>query len=87
MFLVLLVEKYIAEHVDYLDQYYEKKQIIFSGRKNPRTGGVVLVNSTDRAFAEEFIKGDPFYIHEVAKYEIIEFLPTKYDPRLASVFE
>lgn len=95
MFLVLLsytkpieeVEKYTAEHVAYIDTYYEKKQIIFSGRKNPRTGGVVLVDGTDRDFVEEFVKGDPFYQQEVAEFEIIEFTATKYDQRLASVFE
>jgi uncharacterized protein YciI len=95
MFLVLLsytkpleeVEKHLIEHVAYLDTYYEKQEIIFSGRKNPRTGGVILFDGNDRTQAEEFVKGDPFYIHEVAEFEIIEFTPTKYNPRFAAILE
>ena len=32
------VEKYLEEHVKFLEKYYEMEKFICSGRKNPRTG-------------------------------------------------
>ena len=92
MFLVLLnykkdiseVENYLEEHIDFLDKYYSTKKFIFSGRKNPRTGGVILMNAKDRDEVIDIISQDPFHREEVAEYEIIEFIPTKFDEDFAS---
>ena len=37
------VEKYLEEHIKFLEKYYEMGKFICSGRKNPRTGGVIFV--------------------------------------------
>lgn len=37
------VEKILDEHVAFLDKYYAPGKFTFSGRSNPRTGGVILV--------------------------------------------
>jgi len=86
MFIVLLtykkpldvVDQYIPQHVAFLNQAYQDKQFIVSGRKNPRTGGVILSNVKNRVELEGIIKQDPFHVHDIADYEIIEFLPSKY---------
>lgn len=41
------VEKYLEEHVAFLDRYYEAGKFICSGRKNPRIGGVILFHAKD----------------------------------------
>ncbi|MGF1794195.1 GTP cyclohydrolase, partial [Photobacterium profundum] len=43
------VEKYLDEHIKYLDNQYELGHFIASGRKVPRVGGVILatVDSVD----------------------------------------
>lgn len=66
-----------------LEKYYQSGNFICSGRKNPRTGGIILLNAKDDAEMKEIISKDPFYINEIAHYEITEFNPTKY----ASDFE
>lgn len=73
------VEKYIEAHVQFLDKYYSEEKFIFSGRKNPRTGGIILVRNVNRDSLQEIIKQDPFYQNEIADYEITEVIPTKYD--------
>lgn len=40
-----------------------------------------------RAKTQNIVKQYPFYVHEVADYEIIEFLPTKYHPDFAAFIE
>lgn len=73
------VEKFIEPHIQFLDKYYADKKFIFSGRKNPRTGGVILVRNVDKETLADIIKQDPFYQNEIADYEITEVIPTKYD--------
>ena len=57
--------------------------VIRSGRKNPRTGGIILVNEKDKEMVIEIMKEDPFYKNEIAEYEFIEFIPTKFDKKFA----
>jgi uncharacterized protein YciI len=73
------VEKYLEEHIAFLNKHYEAGKFICSGRKNPRTGGVIIFNAKDETEMKEIISEDPFNINGIADYEIIEFYPTKYD--------
>jgi uncharacterized protein YciI len=91
MFLVILaykkpiedIEKALPGHVLFLDNYYKNKKFIFSGRRKPRTGGVILVNSNDKEEVINIIQQDPFHKDGLADYEIIEFTPTKCDERFS----
>ena len=72
------VEKHLEEHTKFLEKYYEMGKFICSGRKNPRTGGVILLNAESLSEVEKIILEDPFNTNEIAEYEITEFFPTKY---------
>ena len=72
------VEKYLEEHIKFLEKYYEMEKFICSGRKNPRTGGVILLNAENLEEVKRIISEDPFNINGIAEYEITEFFPTKY---------
>ena len=72
------VEKHLEEHIKFLEKYYEMGKFICSGRKNPRTGGVILLNAESLSEVEKIVLEDPFNINEIAEYEITEFFPTKY---------
>ncbi|GET34012.1 hypothetical protein PbJCM13498_28750 [Prolixibacter bellariivorans] len=84
MFIVILtykvaieeVEKHLEAHVEYLKKQYEAGSFIASGRKVPRTGGVILSNTDSKEELENVLSQDPFNINDVADYEIIEFVPT-----------
>lgn len=91
MFIVLLkyvkpleqVDKFLEKHVDFLDKYYDQQKFIFSGRRNPRVGGVILVNSDSETELKQIINEDPFHQHGIAEYDIIEFFPTRYDQQFS----
>jgi uncharacterized protein YciI len=72
------VERFLPGHIAYLDKYHASGMYIFSGRKNPRTGGCILAKVPDRESVLNAIKEDPFYQEGIADYEITEFFPTKY---------
>ena len=72
------VDKFLAAHRSFLDDCYQKNYFIASGPKNPRTGGIILSQLKDRAQLEKILSEDPFSIHCVADYEIMEFTPVKF---------
>ena len=72
------VEKYLPQHIDYLERHYQSGHFIASGRKVPRTGGVILCRAESKEQALAIMQEDPFYIYQIAEYYIIEFVPTKY---------
>lgn len=70
------IDELLEEHVSFLQTKYADGIFIASGRKVPRTGGVILCRATDRATLQKHIAEDPFFREGVATYEIIEFSPS-----------
>ena len=79
------VEKHLEKHIDFLNHYYTKGLFIASGRKNPRTGGVILAKENNKKLIQEIITQDPFYQNEIAQYDIIEFEASKYCPEFETI--
>jgi uncharacterized protein YciI len=73
---LLEVDKHIVAHLNYLEKYYASGKFIVSGRKVPRTGGIILVNAVNRSELDLILKEDPFNIAKVADYQVTEFIPT-----------
>jgi uncharacterized protein YciI len=71
------VDEHLNAHVAYLNEQYDKGHFIASGRKVPRTGGIILSKVADRKELLKIIEQDPFHIHSLADYELIEFVPSK----------
>ena len=91
MFLILLtykkpladVDHFVAEHRAFLERHYASGEFLLSGRKEPRTGGVILAQANLRSDIEDIICRDPFHREGMADYEIVEFLPTMAAAHLA----
>ena len=88
MFIIILtytkpeevVAKYRAEHREFLDLHYKQNNLVVSGPQVPLKGGAMVSQLTNRAKVEAIVHDDPFYIHDIASYEIIEFNPVKVHP-------
>jgi uncharacterized protein YciI len=76
------LDAHMADHVKYLRKYYKKNIFIASGRKVPRTGGIILALADSKEVIEKLIKEDPFYKHKLAEFTITEFLTSQYHPEL-----
>lgn len=89
MFLIILkyvkpleyLDELIPAHIEFLDRFYNQSKFIASGRRNPRVGGVIIAKAGSEEEIWEIIKQDPFYTNGAAEYEVIEFIPSKCDPR------
>ncbi|MDI7860524.1 YciI family protein [Rhizobiaceae bacterium n13] len=74
-------DRHMAPHMAWVKEGYDKGWFLASGRKVPRTGGVIFARG-DRAEIEAFVAADPFTIHGIADYEITEIALTTVAPGL-----
>ncbi len=81
------IDSFLEEHVIFLKKQYKENNFIASGRKVPRTGGIILSKISDKSKLESIIKNDPFYINKLAEYEIIEFIPTMVSEKFSNLKE
>jgi len=77
-----VVDSHIPAHVEFLKQQYAAGVLLASGRRVPRTGGVILARAESREALMDVLAQDPFSRHDVADYDIVEFDPTMTSPEL-----
>ena len=81
------LDTHMADHVRYLRKYYKKNVFVASGRKVPRTGGIILALAASVEEVEKIISEDPFYKHELAEFTITQFLTSQYHPDLKKLLD
>jgi len=72
------VDKYLQAHREFLDYHYKQGLLLASGPMKPRTGGVLIALSNNREDLESVLQQDPYFMADIAEYEIIEFSPVKH---------
>ncbi|HEX8350231.1 MAG TPA: YciI family protein [Hymenobacter sp.] len=88
MFLLILtyskpleeVEPHLPAHMAWVEAHYQDGTFLASGRRVPRTGGVILVRAADLATVGTIAATDPFLVAGVAQYDIIEFALSRTAP-------
>jgi len=81
------VERLMPEHRAFLDRFYRAGKLVFSGPREPRTGGVILADVDSELEAMKIVVEDPFFTSKVADYELVRFDVTRSDPRFAAFVE
>lgn len=72
----------MGDHMKFLRKYYKSNVFIASGRKVPRTGGIILALANAIEEIEEIIKEDPFYKYKLAEFTVTEFQTSQLHPAL-----
>ena len=88
LFLILLdylrplpeIDRHLEEHRAFLTRHYAAGHFLLSGRKEPRTGGVIVAWATTRDDIARWIAEDPFHREGLASYEIIAWEATMAAP-------
>jgi len=70
------VDAHLGAHVAFLKEQYEKGVFIASGRKEPRTGGVIIARCSSAGELQAVLNKDPFKRNGVAWYTVTEFVPS-----------
>jgi len=66
------IDPLMEGHMAWLKIQYDNGRFLASGRKVPRTGGVIFAAKMDRAALDEILAADPFHQHGVARFEVTE---------------
>lgn len=81
------VDQFLNDHIEFLNEQYELGNFLVSGRKIPRTGGIILSKLDSKSKLEKIIEKDPFKKNELANYELTEFVPSKSCEKLKFLIE
>lgn len=79
------LDEHMEAHVQFLRKYYDQHIFVASGRKVPRTGGIILALAKDEEALKKILMEDPFYINRLADFTITQFLTSQFHPDLASL--
>lgn len=71
------IDAHLVEHRAYLDRCYAEGHYLTSGPQVPRTGGIIIAQGTSRAKVDALMAEDPFLIHGLIEYDVIEFEAVK----------
>ncbi len=75
-----VLDAHMGEHVKYLYKYYKQNKFVASGRKVPRTGGIILALADSRKDVDAIIAEDPFFTHKLADFKVTEFQTSQMHP-------
>jgi len=79
------IDEELDNHIRFLKKQYALNNFHASGRKVPRTGGIILSLLNDKSKLEAILNEDPFSKKDLAKYDIIEFVPSMTSDELTSL--
>ena len=81
------LDAHMTAHVKFLQKYYKLNVFVASGRKVPRTGGIILALAKSKGDVEKIVKEDPFYKHKLAEFEVTEFLTSQVHPEFKKLLK
>lgn len=81
------IDARMKEHMAFLNACYRERLFIVSGRKVPRTGGIILAQGSSKEAVEALMRNDPFVAHGLAEFDVIEFQASQSRPDFKKVFE
>lgn len=66
------IDPLLPAHIEWLQEHYRGGRFLASGRKVPRSGGVILAAKMARAELDAILAADPFNRNGVARYDVTE---------------
>ena len=76
------IDAHMKEHMVFLNKYYKSNTFVASGRKVPRTGGIILVLAKSKEEVEAIMSEDPFCSLKLAEFTVTEFRTSQVHPEL-----
>ena len=81
------IDARMKEHMVFLNACYGEGLFIVSGRKIPRTGGIILAQGSSKEAVEALMRNDPFVAHGLAEFDIIEFQASQSHPEFKKLLK
>jgi uncharacterized protein YciI len=81
------LDAHMTDHVKFLQKYYKLNVFVASGRKVPRTGGIILALAKSKDEVEAIMNEDPFCVHKLAEFTVTEFLTSQTHPEFKKMLK
>lgn len=76
------LDESMNDHMKFIRKYYSMNLFLASGRKVPRTGGIILCLARTREEIDKIMNEDPFIKRRLAEYSVTEFMTSQHHPDL-----
>ncbi len=77
----------MVDHLKFLHKYYKLNVFVASGRKVPRTGGIILALATSKEEIQKIMQEDPFCRHNRAEFTVTEFQTSQFHPEMKKLLK
>ncbi len=67
------IDEHLQDHKDFLQTCYNKGHFIASGKKVPRTGGIIIASMQNKTELIKLLQQDPFYKNKLSSFDIQNF--------------
>ena len=74
------LDEAMEAHIEFLNEHYKNGNFITSGRKVPRTGGIIIASAGSKIEVERWMQADPFYKLQLSSFTVTEFLTSQSNP-------
>jgi uncharacterized protein YciI len=81
------LDRHMNDHVKFLKEYYKKNVFIASGRKVPRTGGIILALADSKEQVKAIMDEDPFCKLKLSQVTITEFNTSQTHPEFKKILD
>ncbi|MGN6302460.1 MAG: YciI family protein [Angustibacter sp.] len=71
------IDQLLDDHRAWLDAHFADGTFLVSGPQVPRVGGTILATGTSREDLDRRIASDPLVRASAARYDVVEFRPTR----------
>jgi len=71
----IITPELTLKHKNYLEEEYKSSKLMFGGRKNPRTGGILISCHESEQALKQMLSLEPFIQSGAVSYSITEFIP------------
>jgi len=76
------IDRHMKEHMTFVNACYQNNIFIASGRKVPRTGGIIVAMAASKEQMQAIMNEDPFCKLKLAEVTITEFQTSQHHPDL-----
>lgn len=77
------IDTRLVDHYEWVTRHYDAGDFVAAGHRNPRDGGVIIARAMSRGRLDAILATDPFALHKLARYDVIEFEALRTIPELA----
>lgn len=81
------IDARMKDHMVFINHCYREGLFLASGRKVPRTGGIILARGSSKEAFEALMNNDPFVAEGLATISITEFQTSQTHPDLKSILK